>query len=305
MAPGQTWSRYVLIGAGELPASPGAPVLDGDQFTLYAGGTTTITGTVDANGDQPAPDTVSVSIGGREYSVPVKEDGTFSVEVAVPGDMSAGSSSFTYWGTTAEGGISEIKTQDVDMVAAPLISLTTHSITVMEADTVDLESYIRDQNGTVTISPESINTSVLGGHTVTYTASIAGFDDAEETLTVTVLPHPTELTESTVTKSGEDFTLAATMKYTGNLTYEETGFVYGALQNPTLTLNDGKVTTASPVNSKNGTLSATIFQDSLGYGVTYYARAYRKDRRRHRLLRRAERGLQRGKSELRQLLCHK
>ena len=88
VAPGQTWSRYVLIGAGELPAAPNAPVLDGSQnFDLYAGGTATITGTATAGVDQPAPDTVYVSIGGREYPAAVQSDGTFSVQIEVPEDI--------------------------------------------------------------------------------------------------------------------------------------------------------------------------------------------------------------------------
>ena len=276
VAPGQTWSRYVLIGAGELPAAPSAPVLDGDQFTLYAGRTATIRGSATASGEQPAPSTVHVSIGGREYSTSVQSDGTFSVQIDVPGDMPAGSSSFTYWGTTDEGGISEVKTQAVTMVTAPLISLTTDSATVMEGDTVNLHSYIRDSNGDVTTDPSSIDTGKLETTTVTYTARIEGYSDVTATLTVTVLPHPTELAVTTVTEGGTDFSLSAAMKYTGSLTYAETGFVYGALQNPTLTLNDGKVTTATPVNSKNGTLSAALSKDDLVYGVTYYARAYAK-----------------------------
>ena len=276
VAPGQTWSRYVLIGAGELPAAPSAPVLDGNQFTLYAGRNITISGTATASGEQPAPSTVHVSIGGREYSTSVQSDGTFSVQIDVPADLPADSSSFTYWGTTDEGGISEVKTQAVTMVTAPLISLTTGSVTVMEGDAVNLYSYIRDSNGNVTISPSTIDTGKLETTTVTYTARIEGYSDVTATLTVTVLPHPTELTVTTVMEGGTDFSLSAAMKYTGSLTYAETGFVYGALQNPTLTLNDGKVTTATTVNSKNGTLSAALSKDDLVYGVTYYARAYAK-----------------------------
>lgn len=64
------------------------------------------------------------------------------------------------------------------------------------------------------------------------------------------------------------------MAFTGGLTYEETGFVYGMLQNPTLTLNDGKVTTDSPVNTKGGQLTAAVSGSALAYGVNYYARAY-------------------------------
>lgn len=280
VAPGQTWSRYVLIGAGELPPTPNAPMLDANNdFDLRAGSTTTITGTVAAEGDKPAPDTVYVSIGGKEYSATVQADGTFSVAVEVPEDMPVGSGAFTYWGTTEAGGISAIQSQAVTIKLEPMITLTTDSVTVMEGDTLDearLKTFIRSSSGTVAINPSSIDTSVLGEKTVTYTASVAGFADDIATLTVTVLPQPAELTATTVTENSEDFALTATMTHTGSLTYEETGFVYGALQNPTLTLNDGKVTTSPAVNNAGGTLAATIQKEDLVYGITYYARAYAK-----------------------------
>lgn len=279
VAPDQIWSRYVLIGAGELPPTPNAPVLDGDNdFNLNAGGIVTITGTATADGDKPASDTVYVSIGGKEYSANVV-NGRFSVAVTVPEDMPLGNGTFTYWGTTSEGGISEIKSQPVTIKAEPTISLTTDSVTVMEGDTLDearLKTFIRSSFGTVTINPTSVDTGVLGTTTVTYTASAEGFDDVTATLTVTVLPQPAELTKTTVAKSGEDFNLSAAMTHTGSLTYEETGFVYGALQNPTLTLSDGKVTTRPAVNNAGGTLAATIQKEDLVYGITYYARAYAK-----------------------------
>lgn len=279
VAPGQTWSRYVLIGAGELPPTPNAPVLDSNNFNLYAGNKVTITGMAAADGDKPAPDTIYISFGGKEYSATVQQDGTFSVEVEVPEDTSADDSSFTYWGTTEAGGISEIKRQPVTVVVAPSISLTTDSVTVMEGETLDetrLEAFIRSSSGTVTIHPPGIDTSVLGGKTVTYTASVEGFADDIATLTVTVLPWPAELTKTTVAEIDKAFNLSATMTHTGSLTYEETGFVYGALQNPTLTLNDGKMATDSPVNSKNGKINATIRKDDLVRGIIYYARAYAK-----------------------------
>lgn len=280
VAPGQTWSHYVLIGAGELPPTPNAPVLDSsNDFNLHAGDTTTITGTVASDGDNPAPDTIYVSIGGKEYSVAVQPDGTFSVAVEVPEDMPVGNGAFTYWGTTEAGGISAIQSQAVTIKFEPTITLTTDSVTVMEGDTLDearLKTFIRSSAGTVTINPSSISTSRSGTITVTYTASAEGFANATATLTVTVLPRPTELTATTVTESSEDFALTATMTNTGSLIYDETGFVYGALQNPTLTLNDGKVATSPAVNNAGGTLAATIQKEDLVYGITYYARAYAK-----------------------------
>ncbi len=278
IAPGQTWSRYVLIGAGELPPSPNAPVLDdGNNFNLRAGSTVSITGTAVAGGDKPAPDTVYVNFGGKEYLATVQQDGTFSVTVEVPRDMSAGVTDFTYWGATDEGGISAIQTQSVTIEAAPFISLTTSSVTVTEGDTgLDaawLNGFIKAHSDTVTISPSTIDTNTSGQKTVTYRVEREGFSPATAQLTVTVLPKPAELTQTTVSGTGT-FNLSSTMAYTGGLTYKETGFVYGTLQNPTLTLNDGQVTTSSPVNTKGGNLTATVSGSALAYGVNYYARAY-------------------------------
>lgn len=278
VAPGQTWSRYVLIGAGELPPTPNAPVLNSDNdFNLNAGGTATITGTVAAEGDNPAPDTVYVSIGGKEYSAAVQADGTFSVAVEVPEDMPVGDGTFTYWGTTSEGGISEIQSQPVKIMAAPFISLTTSSVTVTEGDTgLDeawLNSFIKTHSDTVNISPNTIDTNTSGQKTVTYTVEKDGFSPAAAQLIVMVLPKPAELTQTTVSGTGT-FDLSSTMAYTGGLTYKETGFVYGTLQNPTLTLNDGQVQTSSLVNTKGGRLTATVSGSKLAYGVNYYARAY-------------------------------
>lgn len=64
------------------------------------------------------------------------------------------------------------------------------------------------------------------------------------------------------------------MKQTGGLRWMETGFVYGALQNPTLTLKDGSVTTTPAVSTKNGSLTASV--TNLTAGIAYYARAYAK-----------------------------
>lgn len=64
------------------------------------------------------------------------------------------------------------------------------------------------------------------------------------------------------------------MNQTGGLRWMETGFVYGALQNPTLTLKDGMVTTTPAVSTKNGSLTASV--TNLTAGINYYARAYAK-----------------------------
>lgn len=274
VAPGQTWSRYVLIGAGELPPAPDAPLIN-DVPTLKAGEEFTISGTV-GSGSNP-PDTVHVSIGGEEYEAGVNDDGTFAVTGILPEDTPAGETTLTYWGTTEEGGISEIQSRPVTVVAAPYISLITSSVTVMEGETgLDeewLRGFIKSHSDTADISPSTIDANAPGEKTVTYRVEKEGFTPATARLTVTVLPQPAALTQTTVSGTGT-FALSSTMTYTGGLTYTETGFVYGAVQNPTLTLNDGKVTTSPAVNTKGGTLSVSVDGSKLAYGVTYYARAY-------------------------------
>lgn len=275
VAPGQTWSRYVLIGAGELPPAPDAPTLVGfNDPKLKAGEEATISGTVGTG--ENAPDTVHVSIGGCEYEAEV-EDGSFSVVVTIPEEMPLGDTTLTYWGTTEEGGISEIQSAPIEIVTDPFIQLTTDSVTVMEDEVLGedwLNSFIQSYSGEVTTSPGPISTAAPGTHTVTYMARETGLEDATATLTVTVLPKPAALSQAKHTQSSEDFTLSATMEYTGGLTYKETGFVYGALQNPTLDLKDGQVKTTTLVNTKNGQLTATVDGSQLAYGVNYYARAY-------------------------------
>ncbi|MGI5963039.1 MAG: Calx-beta domain-containing protein, partial [Lawsonibacter sp.] len=274
VAPGQTWSRYVFIGAGELPPVPDAPLTNAFP-TLKAGEEFTISGMVSPSGNPP--DTVHVSIGGEEYEAMVNEDGTFTVTGTLPENMPEGESVLTYWGTTDEGGISEIKSSSVTVVAAPYISLTTSSVTVMEGETglneAWLKAFIKSHSDTVNISPSNIDTNTPGEMTVTYKVEKDGFTPASAQLTVTVLPQPAELTQATVSESAP-FVLTATMKYTGGLTYTATGFVYGAVQNPTLSLYDGKIPTDPLVDNKGGTISVSVADSALAYGVTYYARAY-------------------------------
>lgn len=274
VAPGQTWSRFVLIGAGDLPPAPDAPRLD-ELPDLKAGEEFTISGTVDLNGNPP--DTVHINIGGKEYEARVDENGSFAVTDTLPENMFAGETTLTYWGTTDDGGISAIQSEPVTIEAAPFINLTTSSVTVTEGDTGLDEAWLRDfiksHSAPVDLSPSSIDTSTPGKKTVTYKVEKDGFTPATAQLTVTVLPKPAELTQTTVSGTGT-FHLSSTMAYTGGLAYKETGFVYGTLQNPTLTLNDGQVKTSSPVNTKGDQLTATVSGSALAYGVTYYARAY-------------------------------
>ena len=230
VAPGETWTRYVLIGAGELPDAPDAPSLT--TRTVKAGVAEDFTG-IGAAGT-----TVHITVAGQEASAKVDAQGNFSANITIPANYPDDTADVTYWATSDEGGISEMKTATVNVLRQPQITLTTNTTTVMEEDSLTEDWYtgfVKSSVGDVTHTPETIDTSTPGTYTVTYTAERDDFTDATATLTVTVLPQPAELTETTVSETAP-FTLSATMKYTGGLNYTETGFVYGALQNPTLTL---------------------------------------------------------------------
>ena len=162
-----------------------------------------------------------------------------------------------------------------DLIPDPAISLTTDEIYLTEGDSLpDWKSYIASSEGTVTTSGAPANSSVTGTYTVTYTAASNNMTATAE-LKVNILPKPAELSQTTVTGTG-DFTLSAAMNYTGGLTWTETGFVYGVIAKPTLAQNDGTVKTGSAVSTKGGILSATVRKSSLVEGLQYYARAYAK-----------------------------
>lgn len=159
----------------------------------------------------------------------------------------------------------------------PSIALSTNDAYFTEDDTLpfDWRTYISSSEGKVTITGAPTDSKTPGNYSVGYTASNSE-GTAKETLTVHILPKPAELSQTTATRSPgtESFRLSATMTQTGGLTWSETGFVYGALQNPTLTLKDGSVTTTPAVSAKNGKLTASV--TNLTAGIAYYARAYAK-----------------------------
>ena len=159
----------------------------------------------------------------------------------------------------------------------PYITLKQTDYTITEGDALptNWNSFVSSSAGTVTVSGQPANSNTYGEHTVTYTATNNG-KTATAQLKVHILPLPASLSQTIAAQSGSSFSLSATMERTGGLTFTETGFVYGALQNPTLTLNDGTVKTASVINAKGGAISASVTADNLTDGVTYYARAYAK-----------------------------
>lgn len=70
------------------------------------------------------------------------------------------------------------------------------------------------------------------------------------------------------------FTLSATLESVGSKTITETGFVWGTMQNPTVTLNQGSAKSAVTAVKKNDVIKVTA-ADIIS-GVHYYARAYAK-----------------------------
>ena len=76
----------------------------------------------------------------------------------------------------------------------------------------------------------------------------------------------------TVTYTSTAGTLKATLNNPGTDTVTASGFVWGVMNSPSLTVNNGSAKTSSVVNSAGGTISVTA--SNLQKGVTYYARAY-------------------------------
>lgn len=66
--------------------------------------------------------------------------------------------------------------------------------------------------------------------------------------------------------------LTATLNNPGTDKVTASGFVWGVMNSPTLTVNNGKAATSSVVSVAGGTLTVTA--GNLQKGVTYYARAY-------------------------------
>ena len=168
--------------------------------------------------------------------------------------------------------------QPEEIVPEPEITLTTNELYFTEGESLpaDWKNYIASSEGDVTVTGNPANTNTPGTYTVTYTATNKKGTKKEASLTMHILQKPAELSQVSAINvtNTNNFTLTATMLQTGGVNWTETGFVYGALQNPTMTLNDGSVKTASAVNMKNGSIKAVA--TGLTEGITYYARAYAK-----------------------------
>ena len=161
------------------------------------------------------------------------------------------------------------------LIPDPAISLTTNELYLTEGDALpNWGDYVASSVGDLTRGGEPTNSGTPGVYTVTYTAE-SGNKTARAELKVNILPRAAELSRTTVAGT-DNFSLSATMNYTGGLTWTETGFVYGVIAKPTLTQNDGEVKTGSAVSAKGGALRASMPKGSLVEGLQYYARAYAK-----------------------------
>lgn len=271
--PGQTWSRYVLLGVGALPPSPNVPTLTNKDPVLQPGMPTIFTGTAEPGNE------VCIEVGGEEFSGTADSDGNFSVEVIPPENLQEGETDINYYAVSPEGGISEVGSMKAIVKVGARIVLTDTSVSVMEDSVLDdawYRSYIKSSDGTVSYDASEVKTGTPGTYTVTYTANKTGYAGTSVTLDVIVLPLPLELSDVTATRvSGKDsYTLSAALKYTGGETISETGFVWGIMQNPTVSLNNGSKKTASVIKNKGASLSVTA--EEIVDSVTYYARAYAK-----------------------------
>ncbi len=116
-----------------------------------------------------------------------------------------------------------------------------------------------------------------GGRSITVKATDTVGNIATKACTVNVTAKPMLLTmKKSVAVSGskDSFALKAFLEHPGADTITETGFVWGVMPNPTMELKNGAVKTASVVQTKGSTLSATA--TGITPGVEYHARAYAK-----------------------------
>ena len=169
--------------------------------------------------------------------------------------------------------------QPEEIVPEPEITLTTNELYFTEGESLpaDWKNYIASSEGDVTVTGNPANTNTPGTYTVKYTATNSK-GTANASLKVHILYKPAALSQTAAARvtNTNNFTLTATMLQTGGVNWTETGFVYGVISNPTLSKNDGKVTTGSTVKVKGGTLNASVAKSSLTEGLQYYARAYAK-----------------------------
>lgn len=273
IAPGQKWSRYVLLGVGELPPAPKKPTLTVTKPTLTVGKTGNVTGTADPGC------TVCVEVAGEEFSAVADKNGRFSVPVTLSENAPGGEMPLNCYAVSPQGGLSDTVTVIATVAKEPSITLIdTETVILADTETNDAwyKGFIKTSSGSVSYT-KTVNSAEAGTYTVVYTAKAAGFSDKTAKLKVIVLSKPLELSVATATRvSGKDsFNLSAKLMETGGVDITETGFVWGIMKNPTTAMNNGQKKTSTPVKTKNGSVKVTA--EGIVDGMDYYARAYAKN----------------------------
>lgn len=115
------------------------------------------------------------------------------------------------------------------------------------------------------------NIAATGG-TITVTATDYAGNTAQATVNIEPIAPPLQLEQPVATRQGETntFSLSAALISTGGGTASETGFVWGTMQTPTRSLNNGS-SASSPAAQAGESITATA---TVVDGVNYYARAY-------------------------------
>ena len=122
---------------------------------------------------------------------------------------------------------------------------------------------------TIEITVPSGFTATPGNKNVTVKVTDKAGNAATKTCTVSVMSY---VEFSTPVFKADTKNLSVVLRNPGTDTITESGFVWGIMNAPSVTVNNGKKATASPVVKADGTISVTA--DNLQKGVTYYARAY-------------------------------
>ena len=122
---------------------------------------------------------------------------------------------------------------------------------------------------TITVTVPADFTKTPGNKDVTVTATDKAGNTATKGCTVYVSSY-VDISKPVFTESTKKLT--ATLNNPGTDTITASGFVWGIMNSPTLTVNNGSAATSTVASKAGDTLSVTA--GNLQNGVTYYARAY-------------------------------
>ena len=139
---------------------------------------------------------------------------------------------------------------------------------VKEALTITDNEPVSDCTVTVTMADDISKT--VGDKSVTVTVRDKAGNQTTKQVPVTIIALSLELGMPVFTEGTKK--LSAKLLSPGGDSITETGFVWGIMTSPTLTINNGRQKTAFPVTELNADISVTAA--GIQKGVTYYARAY-------------------------------